>query len=124
MRPEYLSKKLSAPIPTKDRGTLCAIQEGCEYMAAISKERQQRRHWQQVRELIDHGRARAIAVSSRAKVSLSRMWFFLPRGVMICYVGFPPQTAKRWPDSGHKLRNAGRVFATNRETRIFAAKYA
>ena len=24
----------------------------------------------------------------------------------------------------HKLRNAGQVFATNRETRIFAAKYA
>jgi len=28
------------------------------------------------------------------------------------------------PDSRHKLRNAGRVFATNRETGIFAAKYA
>jgi hypothetical protein len=28
------------------------------------------------------------------------------------------------PDSRHKLRNAGQVFATNRETRIFAAKYA
>jgi hypothetical protein len=27
------------------------------------------------------------------------------------------------PDSRHKLRNAGQVFATNRETRIFAAKY-
>ena len=28
------------------------------------------------------------------------------------------------PLSRHKLRNAGQVFATNRETRIFAAKYA
>jgi hypothetical protein len=28
------------------------------------------------------------------------------------------------PDSRHKLRNAGQVFVTNRETRIFAAKYA
>ena len=28
------------------------------------------------------------------------------------------------PDSRHKPRNAGQVFATNRETRIFAAKYA
>jgi len=28
------------------------------------------------------------------------------------------------PDSRHKLRNAGQVFATNRETKIFAAKYA
>jgi hypothetical protein len=53
MRPEYLSEKLTAPILTKDRGTLRTIQEGCEYMAAISKERAQRRHWQQVRELID-----------------------------------------------------------------------
>ena len=51
MRPEYLSKKLIAPIPTKDGGTLRTIQEG--YMAAISNEREQRRHWQQVRELID-----------------------------------------------------------------------
>ena len=28
------------------------------------------------------------------------------------------------PDSRHKLRNAGQVFATNRETKNFAAKYA
>ena len=53
MRPEYLSKKLIAPIPTKDGGTLRTIQEGCKYMAAISNEREQRRHWHQVRELID-----------------------------------------------------------------------
>jgi hypothetical protein len=30
----------------------------------------------------------------------------------------------RMPDSRHKVRNAGQVFATNRETKIFAAKYA
>ena len=53
LRPVYLSKKLTPPIPTKDGGTLRTIQEGCEYMAAICKEREQRRHWQQVRELID-----------------------------------------------------------------------
>jgi len=56
MRPEYLSKKLTSPIPTKDGGTLRTIQQGCQYMAAISKEREQRRHWQQVRELIDQER--------------------------------------------------------------------
>jgi hypothetical protein len=50
MHPEYLSEKLTSPIPTKDGGTLRTIQEGCEYMAAISKGREQRRHWQQVRE--------------------------------------------------------------------------
>jgi|SRR6516165_2662794 len=45
--------KLERPLPTIDGGTLRTIQEGCEYMAAISKEREQRWHWQQVRELID-----------------------------------------------------------------------
>ena len=49
---EYLFKKLTAPIPTKDGGTLCTIQEACKYMAAIGKERELRRHWRQVRELI------------------------------------------------------------------------
>jgi hypothetical protein len=53
MRPEYLCEKLASPIPTKDRGTLRTILEGCEYMVAISHEREQRRHWRQVRELID-----------------------------------------------------------------------
>jgi hypothetical protein len=36
---------------TKDGGTL-PIGEACEYMAAIGKEREQCRHWQQVRELM------------------------------------------------------------------------
>ena len=49
----YLSQKLTRPLPTKDGGTLRTIHEGCKYMAAISEEREQRRHWQQVRELID-----------------------------------------------------------------------
>jgi uncharacterized membrane protein len=61
---EYLFKKLTAPIPTKDGGTLRTIQEACEYMAAISKERELRRHWQQVRELILQ-EADAAAVSWR-----------------------------------------------------------
>ena len=52
LRREYLFKKLTAPIPTKDGGTLRTIQEVCEYVAAIGKERELRRHWQQVRELI------------------------------------------------------------------------
>jgi hypothetical protein len=30
----------------------------------------------------------------------------------------------RMPLSCHKLRNAGQVFATNRETKIFVTKYA
>jgi hypothetical protein len=33
LRPEYLSKKLTRPIPTKDGGALHTIQEAWEYMA-------------------------------------------------------------------------------------------
>jgi len=50
--PAYLSKKLISPVPTKDGGTLRTIREAWEYMAAISKEREQRRHWQHLRKLI------------------------------------------------------------------------
>ena len=52
LRPAYLSKKLTSPIPTKDGGTVRTILEACEYMAAIGKERALRPHWQQVRELL------------------------------------------------------------------------
>ena len=52
LRPAYLSKKLTPPIPTKDGGTLRTILQACEYMAAIGKERELRPHWQQVRELM------------------------------------------------------------------------
>jgi hypothetical protein len=52
LHPDYLSRNLTSPIPTKDGGTLHTIGEACEYLAAIGKEREQRRHWQQVRELM------------------------------------------------------------------------
>ena len=52
LRPAYLSKKLTSPIPTKDGGTLRTILEACEYMAAIGKERELRPHWLQIRELM------------------------------------------------------------------------
>jgi hypothetical protein len=52
LRPAYLSKKLTPPIPTKDGGTLRTIREACEYMAAISEERERRPYWQHVRKLI------------------------------------------------------------------------
>jgi hypothetical protein len=52
LRPAYLSKKLTHPIPTKDGGTLRTVREACEYMAAIGKERELRPHWQQARELM------------------------------------------------------------------------
>ena len=52
MSSAYLSRKLTSPIPTKDGGTLSTIEETCEYMAAIGKERELRPHWQRIRELI------------------------------------------------------------------------
>jgi hypothetical protein len=52
LRPEYLSRKLTSPLPTKDGGTLRTIGEACEYMAAIGKERERRLHWQRVREVM------------------------------------------------------------------------
>ena len=52
LRPEYLSRKLTSPLPTKDGGTLRTIREACEYMAAIGKERERRLHWQRVREVM------------------------------------------------------------------------
>ena len=69
MRPDYLSKKLIAPIPTKDGGTLRTIQEGCQYMAVISKEREQRTHWRQIRELIDQ-EADVDAVSWKLRLAI------------------------------------------------------
>jgi len=50
--PAYLSKKVIPPVPTKDGGMLRTIREACEYMAAIGKQRELRRHWQHVRKLI------------------------------------------------------------------------
>jgi len=60
--------------------------------------------------------APGMAASSRADSLLQ------PNGTVVFIVLLLGGSAM--PDSRHKLRNAGRVFATNRETRIFAAKYA
>jgi hypothetical protein len=65
----YLSRKLTSPIPTKDGGTLRTIGEACEYMAAIGKERELRRHWQQVRELMLR-EADVAALSSRLRLAV------------------------------------------------------
>ena len=67
--PDYVSRNLTPPIPTKDGGTLRTIGEVCEYMAAIGKEREQRRHWQQVRELI-HQEADVDAVSWQLRLAI------------------------------------------------------
>jgi hypothetical protein len=40
----HLHTKLTRPLPTKDGATLRTIQDVCDYMAVIGKEREQRRH--------------------------------------------------------------------------------
>ena len=67
--PAYLSKKLIPPLPTKDGGMLRTIREACEYMAAIGKERELRRHWQHVRKLILE-EADVVAVSWQLRLAV------------------------------------------------------
>jgi hypothetical protein len=66
LRPAYLSKKLTPPIPTKDGGTLRTILEACEYMAAIGKERELCPHWHGIPITLRHG-ARVIEDSRRLR---------------------------------------------------------
>ena len=69
MRPAYLSQKLAGPLPTKDGGTLRTIRDAREYIASIGKERQERRHWQEVsKQILAH--ADVIAVSWRLRIAL------------------------------------------------------
>src|SRR5213596_3537518 len=67
--PAYLSKKLMPPLPTKDGGMLRTIREACEYMAAIGKQRELRRHWQHVRKLILE-EADVVAVSWQLRLAV------------------------------------------------------
>jgi hypothetical protein len=46
LRPEYLSRKLDQPLPTKDGGTLRTIRDACNYMTGMGKQRELRSHWQ------------------------------------------------------------------------------
>ena len=68
MSPAYLSKKLTRPLPTKDGGTLRTIQDARDYSAVIGKEREQRRHWQQVRQLIlEEADAAVVSLADQAR---------------------------------------------------------
>jgi hypothetical protein len=42
LRPEYLSQKLSRPLPTKDGDTLRTIKDARAYMLVLSKHRETR----------------------------------------------------------------------------------
>jgi hypothetical protein len=46
LRPAYLSKEPTRPVPTKDGGTLRAVAEARAYMLGLSKDRELRAQWQ------------------------------------------------------------------------------
>jgi hypothetical protein len=52
LRPAYLSKKLTRPLPTKDGGTLRTVAEARTYMLGLSKARELRAQWQRAAELL------------------------------------------------------------------------
>jgi hypothetical protein len=69
LRPEYLSKKLDQPLPTKDGGTLRTILDARTYMLALSKQRETRRQWQRAAELL-LGEADGAAFSKQVELAL------------------------------------------------------
>jgi hypothetical protein len=69
LRPEYLSKKLDQPLPTKDGGTLRIILDARTYMLALSKDRERRAQWQRAAELLLDG-ADAGAFSKALELAL------------------------------------------------------
>jgi hypothetical protein len=57
LRPEYLSRELKRPLPTKDGGILRTIRDACDYMTGMDKKRELRSHWQRACKFILHKRA-------------------------------------------------------------------
>jgi hypothetical protein len=52
LRPAYLSKKLTRPLPTKDGSTLRTVADARAYMLGLSKARELRSQWQRAAELL------------------------------------------------------------------------
>jgi hypothetical protein len=69
LRPAYLSKKLTRPLPTKDGGTLRTLAEARAYMLGLSKARELRAQWQHAAELL-LGEADVAAVSKQIELAL------------------------------------------------------
>jgi hypothetical protein len=51
-RAPYLSRKLTRPIPTKDKGVLHTVAEARAYMLGLSKDRELNVRWQRAAELL------------------------------------------------------------------------
>ena len=52
LRPAYLSRKLTRPLPTEDGATLRTVAEARAYMLGLSKDRELRSQWQRAAELL------------------------------------------------------------------------
>jgi signal transduction histidine kinase len=52
LRPPYLSKKLTRPLPTKDGGKLRTVADARTYMLGLSKQRELQTRWQRVAGLV------------------------------------------------------------------------
>ena len=69
LRPEYLSKKLDQPLPTKDGGTLHTVLDARTYMLALPKRRETTAQWQRAAELLLNG-ADVAAFSKAVELAL------------------------------------------------------
>ena len=52
LRPAYLSKKSTRPLPTKDGGSLRTVADARTYMLGLSKARELNARWQRAAELL------------------------------------------------------------------------
>ena len=65
----YLATKLTKPLHTTDNGSITSIEGAYQYMRAMPKERQLRRAWQRVCELI-LDQADSAAVTHQVQLAL------------------------------------------------------
>jgi hypothetical protein len=70
VRPAYLSRKSTRPLPTKDGGTLRTVLDVRNYMLGLSKDRGRQLQWQRVCELL-LAEADADAFSKQVELALS-----------------------------------------------------
>jgi hypothetical protein len=80
LRPAYLSKKLTRPLPTKDGGTIRTVVEARTYMLGLSKAREMRSQWQHAAKLLfeeadvaDFSKQIELALFYNAKLDMAKM---------------------------------------------------
>jgi hypothetical protein len=80
LRPAYLSRKLTRPLPTKDGGTLRTVVEARAYMLGLSEARELRSQWQHAAKLLfeeadvaDFSKQIELALFYDAKLDVSKV---------------------------------------------------